>query len=427
MRSIFWFLWLAAVAVGLALLVGDNTATVTVFLHPWRLDVSLTLALIVLVVGFVLLYLALRGVSIVRNLPAKAHRWRASQQERSVYVSLLDALIFQLAGRFVRAQSAAQHAIHLLESMEPDVMGRQAQWRVLAQLLLAESARSLGHAERQQAAMQAAVSETASDAASALEGALLRALSWAIEDREADTAHGWLKQLPQGARRRIQAIRLRLKLAQLEQDAPSAVDTIRLLTKYKAVTPSAAETLLRGLLKQALAQALDREQLTQTWKSFDARERADPGLVLHCLERWQTVQATGGEAEEINAVDSPRCIDEWVSVLWKSFGQLTESRRVRAVRCLVAHLPERAADWLPRVEALQQSRPADAELQFLAGQAFMTCQLWGRAHWMLSQAVRQLTDAGLKRQAWRSLAWLAEQRGDTQEAADAWRAAAHCD
>lgn len=426
MRSIFWFLWLAAVAVGLAFLVGDNTATVTVFWHPWRLDVSLTLTLFLLVLGFLLLYLALRGVSILRSLPAQAHRWRASQQERAVYVSLLDAVIFQLAGRFVRAQSSAQHATHLLEGMEPDVMGRQAQWRVLAQLLLAESARSLGHTDRQQAAIHAAVAETASEATSALEGALLRALSWAINDREADTAHGWLKQLPQGASRRIQAIRLRLKLAQLEQDAPGAVDTIRLLTKYKAITPSAAETLLRGLLKQALAQARDRDQLIQTWKSFDTRERTDPGLVLHGLERLQVLASVGTEAGKADA-DFHRFLDELASVSWKSFSQLTESRRVRAVRCLTFHLPERAADWLPRIEELQQSRPADPELQFLAGQALIACQLWGRAHWMLSQAVRQLTDPGLQRHAWRSLALLAEQRGEMQEAADAWRRAAHCD
>ena len=426
MRSIFWFLWLAALAVGLALLVGDNTATVTVFWHPWRLDISLTLALFVLVAGFVLLYLALRGLSILRSLPQQAHRWRAAQQERAVYVSLLDAVVFQLSGRFVRAQSAAQHATHLLEHMEPDVMGRQAQWRVLAQLLLAESARSLGHAERQEAAIQAAVAETSSDAGAALEGTLLRALSWAIDDRDPDTAHHWLKQLPQGASRRIRAVRLRLRLAQLEQDAPSAVDTIRLLTKYKAVTPSAAETLLRGLLKQALAQANDVAQLSQAWKSMDAREKADPGLALHALERLQALQAPDHEAMT-HGGDGHRLLDELAQVMWKSFGELTQSRRVRAVRCLSFHLSERASDWLPRIEALQQSRPADPELQCLAGQAFMACQLWGRAHWMLSQAVRSLTDAGLKRLAWRSLGLLAEQRGETQEAADAWRQAAHCD
>ncbi len=426
MRSIFWFLWLAALAVGLALLVGDNTATVTVFWHPWRLDISLTLALFVLVAGFVLLYLALRGLSILRSLPQQAHRWRAAQQERAVYVSLLDAVVFQLAGRFVRAQSAAQHATHLLEHMEPDVMGRQAQWRVLAQLLLAESARSLGHAERQEAAIQAAVGETSADASAALEGTLLRALSWAIDDRDPDTAHHWLKQLPQGASRRIRAVRLRLRLAQLEQDAPSAVDTIRLLTKYKAVTPSTAETLLRGLLKQALAQATDVAQLSQAWKSMDAREKVDPGLALHALERLQALQAPAHEAMT-HGSDGHRLVDELAQVMWKSFGELTQSRRVRAVRCLSFHLSERASDWLPRIEALQQSRPADPELQCLAGQAFMACQLWGRAHWMLSQAARSLTDAGLKRQAWRSLGLLAEQRGETQEAADAWRQAAHCD
>lgn len=426
MRSIFWFLLLAAIAVGLALLVGDNTATVTVFWHPWRLDVSLNLMIFLLIAGFVLLYLALRGLAILRKLPAQAHRWRAAQRERAVYVSLLDAVVFQWAGRFVRAQSSAQHASHLLESMEPEVMGRQAQWRVLAQLLLAESARSLGHAERQQTAIRAAVSESGSEAAAAQEGALLRALSWAIDDRDVDAAHGWLSLLPQGASRRIRAVRLRLRLAQLEQDAPSAVDTIRLLAKYKAVTPSAADTLLRGLLKEALAQARDIEQLMRTWKSFEAKERSDPGLVLHSLERWQALQSAC-QVMQADGAEPQRFLQELVGVLWKSYGELAESRRVRVIRCLAFFLSDKAVEWLPRIEALQQSRPADPELQFLAGQALVACQLWGRAQWLLSQAVRQLKDADLKRRAWRSLATLAEQRGDLQEAADAWRQAALCD
>jgi HemY protein len=40
---------------------------------------------------------------------------------------------------------------------------------------------------------------------------------------------------------------------------------------------------------------------------------------------------------------------------------------------------------------------------------------------LLGQAVLNLQDAGLQRRAWRVLAQLAEQRGDTAAAQQAWR------
>ncbi len=427
MKSVFWFLFLAAIAVGLALLVGDNTATVTVFWHPWRVDLSLNLVLLLLLVGFVLLYLALRGVSILRNLPAQAQRWRATQQERAVYVSLLDAVVYQLAGRFVRAQSSAQYAVHMLEKMEPGVMGRPAQWRVLAQLLLAESSRSLGNVERQQLAMQAVVAESGKEAVPAQEGALLRAAAWAIDERDAEAAQGWMAQLPQGASRRIQALRLRLRLAQLERDSASAVNAVRLLAKYKAVSPAAADSLLRGLLKDALAQAHDREQLARTWKGFGAKERTDAGLALHCLERWQALSLDDDHPTDRDEPEERAFVLGLLEVLWASYTALTDSRRVRGVRCVEFHLPWLAHDWLPRIEEALQERPGDPALLYLAGQALMHCQLWGKAQASLGQAVRQLTDASLKRRAWRSLAVLADQKGEREAAAEAWRQAALCD
>ncbi|MEN9887213.1 MAG: hypothetical protein RL758_1791, partial [Pseudomonadota bacterium] len=77
MRSVFWFLFLAALAVALAMLVGDNQATISVFWPPYRVDLSFNLVLFTAVGGFVLLYLALRGMALLRSLPQQAQRWRA--------------------------------------------------------------------------------------------------------------------------------------------------------------------------------------------------------------------------------------------------------------------------------------------------------------------------------------------------------------
>ncbi|WP_180682052.1 heme biosynthesis protein HemY [Tepidicella baoligensis] len=431
MRAVFWFLFLAALAVALALLVGDNTATVTVFWHPWRLDMSLNLVLFTLVAGFVLLHLTLRGLSLLRGLPQQAHRWRAHQLERAVYVSLLDAVTYQLAGRFVRAQAAARHALQVLEGLPADGgMARRSQWQVLALLLEAESAQALGNAERRDQAMEALVRITDADASTAREGAILRAAAWALKGRDATAARDWLRLLPQGAARRIQAVRLRLKLAQLERDTPVALDMVRLLTKHKAFSPAVAASLLKGLLNDSFRQAHDLAQLLQVWQALEPHERRDPALALQFSQRWQQLEplsppcATEPDAEHPASPEGWSHCAEALETVWRGYATLSDRQRQACLLLLEAYLPRLGAHWVSEIEAAQQARPADAGLQYLAGQAFMQRQLWGKASQLLTMASHGLQDPELLRRTWCSLAQLAEQRGDEEAAREAWKRAA---
>ncbi|MDO9201526.1 MAG: heme biosynthesis HemY N-terminal domain-containing protein, partial [Hydrogenophaga sp.] len=139
MRSVFWLLGLATLAVALALLVGHNPATLTLFWPPYRFDVSFNFVVFALIAAFVLLHLALRAIAALRELPAQAQRWRALQVERAVVGAVVDALSHQLSGRFVRAQSAAQKALDQLDSSSLAQWPRRDQLQLLAHLLVAES------------------------------------------------------------------------------------------------------------------------------------------------------------------------------------------------------------------------------------------------------------------------------------------------
>jgi HemY protein len=92
MRSVFGLLGLAALAVSLALLVGGNQALFTLFWPPYRFDMSFNFVLFCLVAGFVLAYLALRAIAMLRDLPRQAQRWREQQVERAAVAGVLDAL-----------------------------------------------------------------------------------------------------------------------------------------------------------------------------------------------------------------------------------------------------------------------------------------------------------------------------------------------
>ena len=63
MRSVFWLLALACLAVALALLMGNNSSTVTLFWPPYRFDVSFNFFLFAVLASFVVLYAALRALS----------------------------------------------------------------------------------------------------------------------------------------------------------------------------------------------------------------------------------------------------------------------------------------------------------------------------------------------------------------------------
>jgi HemY protein len=103
---------------------------------------------------------------------------------------------------------------------------------------------------------------------------------------------------------------------------------------------------------------------------------------------------------------------------------LTEPLKVKLVLALEAGLDSLDGAWLARIEAAQKANPRDTALQYLAGMACMRRQLWGKAQQLMSQAAVGLRDPKLHRNAWRSLALLAEERDDREAAAQAWKRAA---
>ncbi|WP_288252022.1 heme biosynthesis HemY N-terminal domain-containing protein [uncultured Hydrogenophaga sp.] len=433
MRSVFWLLGLAALAVAMAMLVGDNRGTVTLFWPPWRFDVSFNFALFVLIGGFALLYAALRALALLRDLPLQARRWRSQQMERAVVGWVLDALSNQLAGRFVRAQSAARNALDHLDGATSGDWPRREQLRALAHLLAAESAHSLQNRaqrdEHLQTALAPAVARTSPEV---LEGALLRATRWAVEDRDASAARARLAELPQGAQRRVQALRLKLRVARLGDATGEALETARLLAKHRAFSPEAARSLLLGLALDALRGAHDLAQLQRVWDGLDAAERAIPELALaaadraHALLQLDAIDGhdapEGGQGEDVAAR-----VRDWLAPLWEDFGSLDERHQARLALALEPDLPHLDAAGLARLELLQRQWPQNPHLQYLAGQACLHRQLWGKAAQLLGLARTGLRDATLCRRTWRSLARLAEERGDSEAAQEAWRQAAQID
>ena len=425
MRAALWLVGLFAAAVALALFAGDNEGTVTVFWPPHRVDLSVNLALLLLVGLFVLLHLALRALSAVFELPRQARRWRAQQRERATHAMLLDAFTQFSAGRFLRARKAAEGALAREQALQGagDAPPHALALRTLAHMTVAESAHALQDQATRDAHFDQALDTAASRGAAAelREGVLLRATRWSLHDHDPAGALARLDELPTGANRRTAALRLKLKAARQAGRIAEAMDTARLLAKHRAFAPEAARSLVRSLAAELIGRAHDAGQLQAVWDSLDAAERTMPELALRAGQRLQTL---GGD---------PATVREWLKPVWDDMLALPESfddaHRARLARVLEAGMAGGETDtsdqaWLGRLEAAAQANPRDATLQYLAGMACLHRGLWGRAQMLLAQAARSLEDEGLRRAAWRALAELAEQRGDAGAAADAWKRAA---
>lgn len=427
MRAALWFMALFGIAVAVALFAGNNQAVVTIFWPPHRVDISFNLMVLLLAGLFMLLYLALRALSAVFSLPVEARRWRAQQKERAMYGALMDAMAHLMAGRYIRSTKSAQNALAQEKSLgvTTDTSGHPtghsdslaSQLRSLSHLLVAESAQALqNRALRDQHLQMALQNSAARHAQEVREGVLFRAARWALEDHDASATLDWLGQLPQGAARRTLALRMKLRAARYSRQTLSALETARLLAKHRAFSPTAAQSIVRGLALELLNDAHDPVQLQQAWARLDDSERAMPELGIHAASRLMSLHGDAALARS------------WLVPVWERMleprSELGDNLRIKLITVLEAGMDTLDAEWLARIEAAHVSRPRDPTLQYLAGMACLSRQLWGKALQLLSQAAPALQDKLLHRNAWRALAILAEQREDEVAAIDAYKRAA---
>ena len=426
MRWSLWLLSLFGIAVAVALGLSMQAGTVTLFVPPYRLDMSLNLVVIGLLSSFVLLYAALRGLFSMFELPVQARRWRAQQRERSAQQSLLNAMLLWMTGRFLRSRKAALQGLSqvdsLLDSGESPHQMSLTLMRSLLHLLAAESA----HALRDQAArelhfQQVLVHDEGRRVSQTLElrdAAYLNAARWALNDRDSQKAQQWLAQLPQGTVRRTMALRLRLKADRMSLQHLPALDTARLLAKHGAFSASAAASLVRGLAMACLDDCHDSSQLQTSWKLLQAEERAMPELALHAAQCLLKIQG------------DPQIALQWLLPVWQALINNSETQlpvqRQRMVQVLSSalHAVEPDSEWLARIEQARLANPRSLELQYLSGMVCLRHGLWGKAQQMLEQVAPRLSGGELQRQAWRALAELAENKGDTAQALACWKLSA---
>src|SRR5574343_510030 len=427
MRAALWLIGLFALAVAGAWLADHNEGVVALFVHPYRIDLSLNLFALLLVLLLAVLLLAQQAVAALLSLPREARRWRLQQKERAAHAALLDAYTEFMAGRYLRARKAAELVLSREDALRDAAehpLAHAVALRTVAHVVAAESAHALqDKALRDQHLQQAeAIAAQASGAEKQAlsEGLSLRAARWRLDDRDAQGSLDQLAQLPSAVARRTVAMRIQLKAARLAGQTARALDTALLLAKHRAFSPVAAQSLVRSLVMELIARTHDERAFEKLWQGLPAVQRQQTEIAAQAATRWLEL---GGEPARARA---------WLLPVWDKLLATSTGRTILDMHRLVQVLEQSLKDvpsadarsWLARIEAAQQARPNDVHLQYLAGMVYLRHQLWGKAQHLLSQAAKGLPDAALQRRAWSALAELAEQRQDEVAALQAWKQAA---
>ncbi len=106
MRLLFWVAILFGGAVGLALFTQFNHSNVVLFYPPYRVELSLNLALALLLLVFFVVWTILSTVRHLSEMPRRAAAYRERSRMNKAQAALRESIENLFAGRFARAERA---------------------------------------------------------------------------------------------------------------------------------------------------------------------------------------------------------------------------------------------------------------------------------------------------------------------------------
>ncbi|MFN0163686.1 MAG: heme biosynthesis HemY N-terminal domain-containing protein [Burkholderiales bacterium] len=389
MRGLVWVVALFALALGLALVGRYNDGYVLVFIPPQRIELSLSLAVLLAATAFLVLHLAIRTIAYTLRLPDMVREFRRRQQKERARRALFDALIGWFEGRFARAERAARIAFATGE--EPG----------LAALVGAQAAQRMGNREQRDLWIERArdAAERAGSAALRHAFLLVHAEFLAEDGRDGD-ALAALAELNRGGARHVAAQRLALKLVTRAGLWEEALRSAHQLEEHKAIHPAIAAST-REIAYAGVFDAADDP--AGRARRVPARDRSDA----------RTAVVIAAALLKRDLLDEARVLLE--GILERGWD---DAAGILYARC--AADPQVTRRMLERAEAWCQRDPAAAAPLMTLGRLCARLGLWGKARESLEECARRAPGPVASLELARAL----EAGGDTAAAQPHYRAAA---
>ena len=365
MKMLSWLVAIFVLAVLLALSARFNTAYVQIVYAPWRVELSLSFAVVVVTIGFFALYTFVRLVVHALRLPAQVRSYRIRRARNKARGALHQALTAFFEGSFARAEKLASTALQMNES--PGV----------AAAIAARSAHALGHFDERDRYLDAV--DNAGVEADSLR--LLTRAELLLEQHDFVRALDALRTLRERAPRNMAAVRLELKAHVQARNWDQVLATLDLLRRQEAIDPISAEQLRITAHRENLKEsARDRNMFLDYWGRIPSADRTLPSVVesaaghmielgLHDQARDLIERALAREwRPEIAALYGDCVASDPISQLQTAERWLTEHSNDAALLCALGNLCARASLWgkarsyLEASLAVEPTRAAHAAL-----------------------------------------------------------------
>src|SRR5690606_20789741 len=144
MRTWFWTLIVLAAAVGLALVLREHSGNVLIVAQPWRIELSLTLAVLLVLASFIILYCLWRVLAWIGVRPERFRYWRRLRSQKRDHELLENGWINVREGRYAEGEKDLSKLLGRTKSKSR---------KVLAGLTSARAAHHLGEFSRRDEAL----------------------------------------------------------------------------------------------------------------------------------------------------------------------------------------------------------------------------------------------------------------------------------
>jgi HemY protein len=362
---------LFALAAGLTVAAHFSNSYLLLVLPPYRIEVSLALALILLAAAFFLGYGALRIAINLLELPEKARRYHEQRRQQKGQALLQEALHAYFAGRHEQAESAATACIEL-EQQVP-----------LSAVIAARAAQSIKAPERRERHLATAL---------AVDGEItlpvMTRAEFLLDERRPQEALAALALLKE---KHAAALRLELRAQQQLQNWEQALALIEQLQARNGLGAAQAEEL-RHLAHAERLKRCGPDQLDKCWEGIAEADRLNGYVALTAARAFLALNQHG-RAKEI--------LERSLEHEWDAH--------------LLALYPDCAADdagpLIAWAERQLQAHRDDAVLLLALGQLYLRGDAELARTWLQASLDKEPTHT-----AHLALAQLHQQRGDEAKA-----------
>ncbi len=386
MKYLLWVIALFAAAAALAI-VSKNPAYVQLVYPPYRVEVSLTMFIVMSLLAFVSGYWLVRLISSFLNLPEHVRQFRMKRAQIRARKLLDDMLGAFFEGRYTDAEKAAEKAI------------KSGETSVLYPIIAARSAHELHEFKKRDAYMAVAGGKKAGDSTMRL----MAATKFMLDEHDPESALEALRELrDSGVKNHSGALSMELNAQQQAGNWDEVLKLLDKLEKLDAIDAADADQLRQQTWFNKIRQQKDLAELTSCLKIVPTGIRRLGKFVA--LAASALIELGGCEQARKLLTDSLNA--QWDSELVALYGDCQSDDVVEQI--------EQAEKWL-------NLHNQDSGLMLALGKLCMHQKLWGKAQSYLDASISLKPS----RAAFEASARLAEMLGYADDASRKYQQAAN--